>query len=195
MARAAENSEDQPAFSAARSRPIRCGTSMPAEKICAPPVSTMPRAPSEGAACTAVRNASSSSGVSALTGGRARRISWMSPWRCSSMLMRASGNLDVGGPTIPHRVGHPRRAFGRDRQREAGGWGGALARRHGAGDDFPVVPARQRLDHMHGGRLGLGVAHQYGDALFHAAAGAVLVRNAKPEAATVHVVETLSRWN
>src|SRR5690606_6258229 len=118
------------------------------------------------------RSATSSSGVRAFTGGRASRISWMSPWRWNSS-MGASIDPDVGGPTIPHRVLDARLAAGGHRDVERDLLGVELARRHAARDQLPFAPARQRLVDHDGGGLGLGVAQGDRDLLLHLAGGAV----------------------
>src|SRR5690606_33593248 len=149
----------------------RCGTSMPPENTFGPPEMTRPRAPWPGAASTASRRAVSRPGSRALTGGLASRISWMSPWRSSSIM--GSVGRNVGGPTIAHRVLQLRLAAGRHLQVEAGRLGVAGHRRHAAGHQFPLAPARHGLVDAHGGGARLGVAHGVAHGLGHLPAGAV----------------------
>jgi hypothetical protein len=58
---------------------------MPAEKIFGLPASTSPRTPLAMAVSTAWISARHTSVLRALTGGRARRISRMSPWSTVSI--------------------------------------------------------------------------------------------------------------
>ena len=66
------------------------GTSSPAENTFGPPERTRPSAPASTAAAIESRSAAHSAGLIALTGGRARRSSWMRPCRTLwiSSLMR-----------------------------------------------------------------------------------------------------------
>src|SRR5690606_15878409 len=171
MARAVWKKPHQAAVSASRSRVSRCGTSMPPENTFGPPAMTRPRAPWPGAASTASRRVVSRPGSRALTGGLASRISWMSSWRCSSIM--ASARVDVGSPTIAHRVLELRLSVGRHRQIEAGRLGVARDRPDAAGDQLPLAPARHVLVDAHGGGFRLGVADGVAHGLGHLPAGAV----------------------